>query len=373
MTRRLARSVVRPVAPHLAPHLALLVFTLTLAACRPVDCDPPMPSPAEQSTADMLELPAAWDAPDFPQDNAFTDGRWALGKALFFDPRLSRDGTISCATCHRPERAFTEPVPISPGVNGALGTRNTPTLANLAYAPYYMSEGGVPSLELQVFAPVESHVEMDDNLIAIAAELAAELPAELAEATPAASSTYDQLALAHYGRPLDPFVIIRAIATFERSLISGNAPFDQWQRGNLTDAEYGSSAAQGWQLFGSEELACIQCHAPPLFTTHGFANNGLESPSQDAGLFLATGVHADSGAFKIPTLRNIAVTAPYMHDGRFASLDAVLDHYESGGADHPHQALQVQGFTLDAGQRIALINFMTSLTDESFLQDPRWL
>lgn len=345
--------------------LAASAAILALNACNPELCCEPYPS-------EMLVLPSGWDAPDFPQDNGFTDGRWSLGKALFFDPRLSRDGTISCASCHVPERAFTAADAVSPGVDGALGTRNASTLANLAFSPYFMSEGGVPSLELQVFAPIESHVEMDDDLVDIAAELASE-PAS------GTSFSYGELAQMHYDRPLDPFVIIRAIATFERSLISGDAPFDRWQRGELTDAQYDSqfdnetSPRAGWELFSSDELACTTCHAPPLFTTHGFANNGLESTSIDAGLFLVTGVHADSGAFKIPTLRNVAVTGPYMHDGRFVSLEEILDHYASGGAGHPHQDPQVAGFTLDAGQRLALMNFMTTLTDPAFIFDDRWL
>ncbi|MDG2426193.1 MAG: cytochrome c peroxidase [Flavobacteriales bacterium] len=343
-----------------AGFAACVFAAAAFGGCLPQGSESPvLPPPPVQ--ADQLVLPEGWPMPDQPQDNVFTDGRWALGKLLFFDPRLSRDASISCATCHQPELAFAAPEAISPGVDGLLGTRNAPTLVGAAYAPYFMSEGGVPSLELQVFAPVESHVEMDDNLTHIAEELAADNAAD-----------YNALSLEHYGRPLDPFVIIRAIATFERSLISGNAPFDRWQRGELTDSEFGPEAEQGWVLFNDPELACISCHSPPHFTTHGFANNGLENPYIDAGRFLTTGNPADSGVFKIPTLRNIAQSAPYMHDGRFTTLDQVLDHYIAGGVGHPHQAAQLEGFELNSTERQALLTFLIALSDEEFLNDSRW-
>ena len=329
----------------------MVVVLLAVAGCRP---DPPVVEPPAQVTDHLMQVPEGWDAPAFPEDNAFNDVRWALGRDLFFDPRLAIDGAVSCGTCHLPERAFAAPEAVTPGAMGAVGERNASTLTNAGYQPHYMSEGGVPTLEMQVLVPLQEPSEMAHNIVTVCEELAAD---------------YADRADAAYGRGLDPFVMTRALATFQRSLLSGNAPWDRWQRGTVTPT---AAEVRGAELFGNAGLGCDRCHAPPFFTTYGFANNGLDAVSLDPGRWRLTGEPADSGAFKIPTLRNIGFTGPYMHDGRFATLDEVLDHYATGGAGHAHQDSLLAPFTLDAQDRADLLAFLGALNDTAFVDDERW-
>ena len=324
---------------------------LCTVGCNPTVIEPTRP---DQYTDGLIQIPEGWDAPEFPEDNAFTDVRWALGKDLFFDARLSVDGSVSCATCHLPSKAFSAPEPVTPGALGALGTRNAATLTNAAYQPHFMSEGGVPTLEMQVLVPLQEPSEMGHNIVTACEELAPD---------------YAVQSQAAYGRDLDPFVLTRALATFQRSLLSGSSPWDRWQQGELAIAE---AVQHGAELFGSEGLACDRCHTPPLFTDHGFANNGLDAVSTDPGRWVLTGDPADSGAFKVPTLRNIGFTAPYMHDGRFQDLDEVLEHYASGGAGHAHQDSGLVPFVLTSEEKSDLMAFLHALNDTAFVNDARW-
>ena len=314
---------------------------------------PAVPRPVYY-TADFMQVPEGFENPVTPEDNAFTDVRWALGRALFFDARLSIDGTVSCATCHLPARAFSAPEAVTPGALGALGSRNAATLTNVAYQPHFMSEGGVPSLEMQVLVPLQEPAEMGHNIVTACEELAPD---------------YAEQSEAAYGRGLDPFVMTRALATFQRSLLSGNSLWDRWQRGQITASE---SIQQGAVLFGQDGLGCDRCHTPPMFTDHGFANNGLDAVSEDPGRWVLTGNPADSGAFKIPTLRNNGFTAPYMHDGRFETLDEVLDHYAQGGAGHARQDSLLSPFVLTPEERLNLLAFLAALNDSAFVDDARW-
>ena len=329
--------------------VAMIGCVVALVGCLKTPPSPPVPE-----FADFLQVPEGWSTPDFPEDNAPDDPRWALGRALFFDPRLSADGEVSCATCHLPERAFSAPEPVTPGAFGAMGARNAATLTNAAYQPHFMSEGGVPTLEMQVLVPLQEPSEMAHNIVTACEELAAD---------------YDVQAQAAYGRGLDPFVMTRALATFQRSLLSGNALWDHWQRGLATAPE---AVLRGADLFGEGGLDCARCHTPPMFTSHGFANNGLDAVSIDPGRWRLTGEPADSGAFKIPTLRNIGFTAPYMHDGRFDSLGDVIDHYATGGAGHAHQDTLLTPFSLTDVQRADLLAFLAALNDTAFVGDARW-
>ncbi|MDA9863829.1 cytochrome-c peroxidase [Flavobacteriales bacterium] len=331
--------------------LGCVAVTFAIGGCRP---DPPEPAPMGQFADGLLKLPEGWSAPEFPEDNAFTDARWALGKDLFFDERLSVDGSVSCASCHLSAQAFSAPEAITPGALGVLGTRNAPTLTNVAYQPHFMSEGGVPTLEMQVLVPLQEPSEMGHNIVTACEELASDyaIPSQTA-----------------YGRELDPFVMTRALATFQRSMLSGDSPWDRWQRGAGGVSE---AVEQGAELFGAAGLGCDRCHTPPLFTNHGFANNGLDAVSTDPGRWVLTGDPADSGAFKVPTLRNIGYTAPYMHDGRFQDLDDVVDHYMSGGAGHAHQDSALVPFGLTEEEKSNLVAFLHALSDTAFVNDARW-
>lgn len=303
-----------------------------------------------------MEIPKGFSLIDAPDDNLFTIERWELGKKLFFDPVLSVDSSISCASCHHPSLAFSDDVAISPGVADRLGTRNAPTLANVAYHPYYTREGGVPTLEMQVLVPIQEHDEFDFNIVLLADRLNRD-------------SSYVQMAEAAYDRRPDPFVVTRALACFERSLISGYSRYDQYaaydDRQALTASEM-----RGMQLFFSDRTNCSECHGGFNFTNYAFENNGLYAQYTDPGRFRLTGDEMDRARFKVPTLRNIALTAPYMHDGSIGELGDVIDHYNHGGAAHPHKSSLIKPLNLSNEEKADLIAFLHALTDEAFVNNP---
>lgn len=306
----------------------------------------------------LMQIPEGFPMPEFPEDNAFTPERWALGKQLFFDPILSRDSTISCASCHLPEQAFSDVQAFSLGVEGRLGRRNSPTLANVAYHPYFTREGGVPTLEMQILVPIQEHDEFDFNILLIAERLQQD-------------SQYIRASWSAYNRAPDGYVITRALANFERSILSGNSLYDQDQRGQ--GSGFTAAAQRGKALFFSERLSCAECHGGFDFSNYAFENNGLYETYADAGRFRLTGDEADRARFKVPTLRNVAVTAPYMHDGSLPSLEAVMAHYNAGGANHPHKSAFVRPLQLTESEQQDLIRFLESLTDEEFITNPKFI
>lgn len=301
-------------------------------------------------------LPVGFPIPTVPADNQPTAERIALGRRLFYEPALSRDSSLACGSCHQPARAFTDGQPQSLGIEGRQGRRNAPTLANVAYYSSFMREGGVPTLEMQVQVPIQEHEEFDFNILLVAERLQ-RMPA------------YVALSQKAYGRNPDAFVITRAIAAFERSLISGHSPFDRYLFGGES-AAISEAAKRGYQLFHDQRLACANCHSGFLFTNQGFANNGLYEEYADSGRQRLTLQAADIGLFKIPSLRQLALTAPYMHDGSLPSLEAVIDHYASGGKPHPNKSPLIKPFSLSVQEKNDLLAFLHSLTDKDFCTNP---
>jgi cytochrome c peroxidase len=317
-----------------------------LLACKDDEVTIPLSYPS------LMEIPDGFPAIDFPEDNAFTQARWELGKRLFYDPVMSVDRTISCASCHQPGLAFSDQIPVSLGVSDRLGTRNAPSLANVAYQPYLLREGGLPTLEMQVLVPIQEHNEFDFNIVLLAERLNAD-------------STYVEMAMTAYNKPPDAFVITRALACFERSLLSGNSPYDQNLSNAMTDAQ-----VRGMNLFFSDRTKCSTCHNGFNFTKYAFENNGLYDQYADEGRMRFTLKEEDRALFKVPGLRNIAMTAPYMHDGSFQTLQQVLDHYQSGGKDHPHKNPVLKPLNLTPSEQKDLIEFLKALTDDTFISNP---
>lgn len=305
----------------------------------------------------LLVVPAGFPVPQFPDDNQLTQERWSLGKKLFFDTRLSKDNSISCATCHLPELAFTDGRRVSEGIEHRPGKRNAPSLANVAYHPYLTREGGVLTLEMQILVPVQEHAEFDFNMVQIAERLSND-------------ETYAKESIEAYGRPLDPFVITRAIGCFERTLISGNSRYDQFLNGN----RFSLSAAEkrGRDLFFSKRLECSSCHGGFNFSNYAFENNGLYQHYDDPGRFRLTGIDADLALFKVPSLRNVEITGPYMHDGSIESLEDVVAHYNKGGEDHVHKNALIKPLNLTEGEQHDLVAFLKSLTDHEFISNPKF-
>lgn len=315
------------------------ILILIIVACRPDSASTPLPPYLNFTTISM----------EIPEDNSYSPVRAELGRELFFDSRLSLDSSIRCASCHLPGRAFSDTVAISPGVGGELGFRNSPSLINIGYHPYFMREGGVPTLELQVLVPLEEHAEMAFNIVALTERLAED-------------EEYQQMAQQAYGRPLDPYVITRSLANFERTLVGGTSDFDAFLRGK--DDALSDAAKRGMDLFYSDRLHCSTCHSGYLLSGFGFEHNKQDTIDADLGRARLTGLAEDRYLYKVPSLRNVAVTAPYFHDGSYPTLRSVLDHYNAGGSE----------FSLDDDDRIRPLGlseqeindleaFLNSLTD----------
>lgn len=279
-----------------------------------------------------------------------------LGRALFFDERLSGDNSISCASCHHPELAFTDGKPKSIGVGGKEAFRNAPTLLNVVEATAFMFDAHIASLEEQAIVPIQDSTEMNIRMGDLIKKLRA-IP------------EYSEAAKRIYGREFDAWVLTRSLAAFERTLISKNSPFDQYMKsGNKEDL--GEDAWRGWQLF--QEYKCVECHAPPNFTDYSARNNGWkEDYGNDLGKFRINGDSSLLGAFKVPSLRNIVLTAPYMHDGSASTLDEVLNHYSAGGIKHPNQDFRIRPMNFSEQDRKFLISFLQSLTDTSYMVNYR--
>lgn len=305
---------------------------------------------------EVLKVPDGFPAPEFPEDNLFSEERWAFGKQLFFDVRLSRDESVSCASCHLPAFAFSDTVSLSPGVANAPGKRNAPTLANVAYHPYFTREGGVPTLEMQVLVPVQEHNEFDFSLPEIVDRLSSD-------------QDYQDQSMQTYNRELDPFVVTRAIATFERSLLSGNSKYDQYKNNG---AKLNELETKGMELFFSEKANCTGCHGGFNFTDYSFENNGLYTEYADSGRYRLTGKEEDVALFKVPSLRNVGVSGPYMHDGSVGELQEVIEHYNAGGKGHYHQSELVKPLNLSEEEKESLLAFLHTLTDTEFLTNKKF-
>ena len=308
---------------------------------------------------------SVWEAPpwfpemDIPEDNAFTLSRWELGKKLFYETRLSIDNSISCASCHDPNLSFSDNKALSPGVFNRPGTRNASMLANIGYAPNLLREGGIPTLEMQVLVPIQEHNEFNHNIVDIAAELNAD-------------SVYLSMALEAYESDVNAFVITRSLANFQRTLISGNSAYDHYLFLGRTNS-LSIEAINGMELFNSSRLKCSECHSGVFFTNFDFANNGLQEMYADSGRMRLTGLESDRAVFKVPSLRNIEVTGPYLHNGSIETLMDVIELYSNGGFDHVNKSELLQDpIDLSDVEKNQLHAFLLSLTDPSFLHDERW-
>lgn len=336
---------------------ALLRYAIILVLLLPVCLYSCKKEQTGVTGADIMQIPKGFPAMPEPENNRFSLQRWTLGKQLFYDKRLSRNNTISCGSCHHAALAFSDSLALSPGDGNAVGTSNAPSLSNIGYHPYFTRAGGVPTLEMQVLVPVQEHNEFNTNMIDIVNKL---------NADPA----YTQQAQDAYNRPLDAFVITRALAQFERSLISGNSAFDHYfNKGD--QAALNESEKRGYALFMSTRTNCSGCHSGFNFTNYAFENNGLYLMYSDSGRMRFTQLPEDRAKFKVPSLRNVALTAPYMHDGSINSLEAVVEHYNNGGMAHPNKNPLVKPLHLTSREKEDIVNFLKSLSDYSFTRDKR--
>jgi cytochrome c peroxidase len=349
--------------------------------------DPP------HSTGFTWSLPPGFPSPIVPDGNPMSDAKVALGRRLFYDAQLSGNRTQSCATCHQQAKAFSDGRAVGLGSTGEMHSRGPMSLANAAYASSLTwSNPLMRALERQATVP-----EFGDSPFELALPSQDELEARLRD-----DAKYPDMfaeAFPDDSEPISTHNTNLAIASFERVLISGRSPFDRWLNEG-DERAISESAKRGYALFSSEQLECFHCHGGFAFSDHvswqgepsaemPYHNTGLYNvdgkgayPEPNTGVYSVTLDPEDMGKFKAPTLRNIAVTAPYMHDGSIATLSEVLDHYAAGGrtiaagpnkgvgSKNPLKDPLVQGFELSKQQRADVIAFLESLTDEAFLTDP---
>ncbi|UOQ55513.1 cytochrome-c peroxidase [Hymenobacter cellulosivorans] len=308
-------------------------------------------------------LPANFPAPVYGLDqNPPTKAGFELGRTLFYDPRLSRDGTISCGSCHQQFVAFAHAGhTLSHGIDGLLGTRNAPALQNLRWQRTFLWDGGSNHLETMPVAPLTDAHEMDETMENVVRKLNAD------------ASYPQRFAVVFGSKPIDSYQLLRALAQFTASLTSANSRYDHYVRhesgGTLTPVEL-----RGLAVLTQK---CTPCHSTDLFTDNSYRNNGLDRTfAADSGRARITQLATDRGKFKVPSLRNVFRTAPYMHDGRFQTLEQVLDHYDHGVQPSPTLDSQLQtdgtiGIPLSAQEKTDLLAFLQTLTDEQFLTDKR--
>jgi cytochrome c peroxidase len=341
-------------------------------------------------------LPVGFPVPAVPADNPITAEKVELGRHLFYDKRLSDNGTQACASCHEQELAFTDGRATGLGSTGQAHPRGSMSLANVAYAATLTwANNLVRELEAQALVPMFGENPVELGLAGREDQLLERLRAD---------AVYQSLFEAAFPDASDPFNVTnvtRAIASFERTLISGNSAFDRHTRGD--DSDFSESAKRGEELYNSERFECFHCHGGFAFADSVnhlrkpaevfFHNTALYNidfqggyPPDNTGLYEITGVRADMGRFKAPTLRNIAVTAPYMHDGSIATLSEVLDHYAAGGRtladgpyagrgfDNPLKSEFLHGASpgMTEQERQDLLAFLESLTDQEFLTNPKF-
>lgn len=273
-----------------------------------------------------------------------------LGQLLFHERRLSKDNTVSCAACHVAELAFTDGVAKSAGIEGRMAFRNSPTLFNMKDFDLFMFDGVIESLEVQALSPIQDHNEMGSSIKEILGKLKED-------------KVYKQQVHKAYGRDLDAKAITQSLAAFQRTLVSTSSRYDLYVQ-DARKHRLNEEELAGMNLF-TDKFNCISCHAKPHFSHGKPESNGIHLTKDDWGRHRATGKESDKGKFKVPSLRNISITAPYMHDGRFENLEAVLKFY--AGKKEAHGAELVRGYRISIKEQQQIIAFLNTLTDTSFL------
>ena len=322
----------------------LIWISFSLAVCSAV---------ADTGESGGLEVPLGLRKLPVPEDNPLTPEKVELGKQLFFDPRLSSDNTVSCATCHDPTKGWSNNKRFAIGVNGKTSSRSALSLVNVAYQRHLFWDGRASSLEEQVRQPIENPREMNMSLEVLADKL---------NQHPGYREQFQEV----FGAGATPDTIPKSLAAFVRTILSGNAPFDRYRAGVL-DA-LSPAAQRGHDVFFFR-MNCSACHQGANFSDGGFHNVGVgvDQPTADLGRQAVTQDEYDSGKFRTPTLREIARTAPYMHDGRFETLEEVVDHYATAGVMNDHLDELMNVFPLSDQEKADLVVFLKEgLTSESY-------
>lgn len=349
--------------------IPLLVF-LFILSCRKDKASDFAPTPYE------LKIPSHFPHMPIPADNPLTVEGVELGRHLFYDKILSRDNTVSCASCHHQVNAFSDPNTVSVGIEGRLGTRQSMALVNMGWQQFFFWDGRVATLEEQIFHPIVDPVEMDNTWTEVETRLRQH-------------DNYPQMFFKAFGEAgVDSVKASKAIAQFLRTMISAESKFDLIYKFS-NGIPLNSNESIAFQNITPEELAgfdlfmslnggdCLHCHIGPLMQVQIYSNNGLDSEFDDLGRKMVTGNPNDAGRFKVPTLRNIGYTAPYMHDGRFNTLDEVIDHYSHGVVWSPTIDTNMEfvshgGVQLNNQEKALLKAFLLTLNDPNFISNPNF-
>ncbi len=309
---------------------------------------------------ELIDLPPNWPAPAYDlTKNPLSKSKIFLGRTLFYDTLLSANNTISCESCHSPYSAFTHiDHPQSHGINGQIGTRNSPSLMNLAWQKSFMWDGAVNNLDMQPLSPISNPAEMGSSIAEVVKKLNA-------------SPKYHKLFYDAFGDSTATGErTLKAISQFMLTLVSADSKYDKVMRKEMT---FTDQEANGYALFKKN---CASCHTEPLFTNSSFENNGLpmDSVLKDIGRMKVTADPKDSLKFKVPSLRNIEYSYPYMHDGRFKKLSEVLRHYTEGIRQSPTLAPQLKNkIVLTSNEQVDLISFLLTLSDRAYIFNPQHL
>jgi cytochrome c peroxidase len=342
----------------------VLILPILLASCgsktEPKAVEVPTPASKPAGTVVQIKAPLGLPPLDLPADNPPTAETIALGRKLYYDAKLSGDNSVSCATCHNPGFGFTDGKPVSTGVGGKKGGRSAPSVINAAYYAVQFWDGRARSLEEQAAGPIANPIEMN-------------LPHTVCIEKLNADPEYKaEFARAFGPDPVNIEMVKKAIASFERTVLSGNSPFDKYQYGGNKKA-MSPAAIRGLALFKDVNKGnCAVCHTieekHALFSDSKFHNLGVginaKGELTDLGRYDATKVDADKGAFKTPTLRDIAKTGPYMHDGSLKTLKDVVDFYVGGGNSNPNLDKEIKSLKLNQKERADLVAFLEALTGE---------
>lgn len=355
-------------------HLALLLFTLTWTGCgEPAAHWARRERTPAPTFAPLPPAPAGIEVGQdlIPADNPLTPAKVHLGKQLYFDPRLSRDGTVSCASCHHPDKGFGDAAPVSTGIDGQKGGRSAPTVMNRVLAPVQFWDGRAASLEEQALGPIGNPIEMGFSPEEAAARLAT---------IPGYATQFQAV----FGGPVTPGRIAKAIASYERTVMAGGAPHDYHDAAapyldsepdpdeEPEDRVYREKVLREWREHPMSAAAlrgkqvyfqkgkCSLCHVGPNLADEQYHNLGvgMAAADPDLGRYVVTKKEADKGAFKTPTLRNIADTAPYMHDGSQKTLEEVVEFYDQGGHANPWLSPRIQKLGLTAAEKADLVAFL---------------
>ncbi len=332
-----------------------LMVWLSIQSCKKETISPDSPEPVS------FAIPSGWPEPKYTfANNTLTQAGFVLGRKLFYDVRLSRDNTVSCGSCHQQFASFSHlDHPVSHGIANRIGTRNTPGLANMAWHPAYFWDGGVNNLESQPINPIQNHLEMDMTLPELISKLSAD------------ANYRKEFKTAFGDETINSQRIFKAFAQFMGTMVSSDSRYDKYTR-NEEGAAFTDKEARGLSLFREK---CGACHTEPLFSDFSYRNNGIapDAVVNDSGRAHITRNVSDLYKFKVPSLRDVALTKPYMHDGRFLTLEAVVAHYRTGiSPSATLDPILAGGVSMTDDEQSDIVSFLQTLTDTTFVKDVRF-